>query len=97
MLLRAFQRYIGISTHCVKVRNMKDKQVEIRKIVYKECENVIILNTLDYLYGHVLLKLYNALHHIDNHKDAGLIIIIPKMFEWSSLRAVPRFRSSPEA
>jgi hypothetical protein len=74
--------YWHLDTFVKNVRNLKDKQVEIRKIVYKECENVIILNTLDYLYGHVLLKLYNALYHIDTNKDAGLIIIIPKMFEW---------------
>jgi hypothetical protein len=56
--------------------------VKIEKIVFRHCDEVLILNTLDYLYGHVLLKLYNALHHLDHQKDLGLILIIPKMFAW---------------
>ena len=63
-------------------RGMRKEVVSIRKIVYKKCENVVILNTLDFLYGHTLLKLYNALYHLDHQKDLGLILIIPKMFEW---------------
>ena len=71
-----------LDTFLKSVRNVRDNEVAIKKIVYKKCEKVVILNTLDYLYGHVLLKLYNALHHLDNDKDRGLVIILPKMFEW---------------
>lgn len=60
----------------------RKEDVKIEKIVFRHCEEVLILNTLDYLYGHVLLKLYNALHHLDKQKNLGLILIIPKMFEW---------------
>jgi hypothetical protein len=74
--------YWHLDTLEKNTRKVIDRKVEIRKIVYRECDNVVILNTLDYLYGHVLLKLYNALFHIDNHKDTGLILIIPRMFEW---------------
>jgi hypothetical protein len=56
--------------------------VVIKKIVKKQCSDVIILNTLDTLYGHTLLKLYNALHHLDNHPHCGLIVIIPSSFQW---------------
>lgn len=58
------------------------KYVGIQKIVHKTCSHVIILNTLDSLYGHVLLKLYNAFYHLDHQKELGLVLIIPKMFEW---------------
>ncbi|MEX1239959.1 MAG: hypothetical protein WEB30_09580 [Cyclobacteriaceae bacterium] len=61
---------------------VRQQDVTIEKIVYRNCEDVIILNTLDYLYGHVLLKLYNALYHLDHQKNLGLILIIPKMFKW---------------
>lgn len=54
----------------------------ISRKVIKECERVIILNALDHLYGHVLLKLYNAPYYIDHYKDRGLVLLIPKMFEW---------------
>src|SRR5688572_13713293 len=32
----------------------KNKNVPIEKRVFRECESVVVLNTLDYLYGHVL-------------------------------------------
>jgi len=61
---------------------VEDGDLPIEKRIFKKCENVVILNTLDYLYGHVLLKLYNAQYHLDHQKDLGLIVIIPKTFEW---------------
>ena len=56
--------------------------VEIIKKTYFHKDEVIILNCIDYLYGHVLLKLFNSQYYLDNFKDFGLIIIIPKGFEW---------------
>ncbi|HEY3387535.1 MAG TPA: hypothetical protein VGK46_13555, partial [Saprospiraceae bacterium] len=41
-----------------------------------------ILNTLDSLYGHIVLKLYNAFYHLDQPDERGLIIIIPKLCKW---------------
>ena len=61
---------------------VRKKEVLIERRVYKVCEDVIILNTLDFLYGHVLLKLYNAIYHLDQQKNIGLIVIVPKSFEW---------------
>src|SRR6185436_14354173 len=39
---------------------ISDEKVQIKKIVYKKHDCVVVLNTLDYLYGHALLKLYNS-------------------------------------
>lgn len=64
---------------CVENRR---EEVMIEKIVYKKYDKVIILNTLDSLYGHVLLKLYNAFYHLDQPDETGLIIIIPKLCKW---------------
>lgn len=64
---------------CTTVR--KD-EISIRKIVHTQHRKVIILNAIDFLYGHSLLKLYNALHYLDNYKDTGLILLIPAIFEW---------------
>jgi len=58
----------------------KDK-VAVEKKVFKASKNVVVLNTLDYLYGHVLLKLYNAQHHLED-ENTGLVIILPKSMEW---------------
>lgn len=63
-------------------RNEKSEQVHVNRIIYKNYDRVIVLNTLDFLYGHVLLKLYNAIALLDNYKNLGLVIILPKSFEW---------------
>ncbi len=63
-------------------RFAKQDEVTIRKIIFRTHEHVVVLNTLDYLYGHTLLRLYNSLYHLDHHRDLGLIVIIPKLFEW---------------
>lgn len=54
----------------------------VQREVFKECRRIVVLNTIDHLYGHVLLKLFNAQHYIDKHPDIGLVVIVPKMFEW---------------
>lgn len=54
----------------------------IERKVFQEHKRVIVLNALDHLYGHVLLKLYNAPYYLDHYKDRGLVLLIPKMFEW---------------
>jgi hypothetical protein len=54
----------------------------IERKVFRECKKVIVLNLLDHLYGHVLLKLYNAQDYLDHYPDHGLVLLIPKMFEW---------------
>jgi len=64
------------------VHTIRKDSVFIKKSVFERRENVVILNTLDFLYGHSLLKLFNALHHLDCHKDLGLIVVISKAFEW---------------
>jgi len=61
-------------------KKISDKKVTVRKIVHEQKKEVVVLNTLDYLYGHVLLKLYNYQHHL--RSDVGLIVILPRAFEW---------------
>lgn len=62
--------------------NPSDKDVTVERIVHRRCRRVVILNTLDFLYGHVLLKLYNAQYYLDGHPDLGLVLIVPKTFTW---------------
>lgn len=57
-------------------------QFPMERRVLRECRRIILLNTLDHLYGHVLLKLYNAQRYIDAYPDHGLVLLLPKMFEW---------------
>ena len=64
------------------LQNPEPEQLEIYKEVFKPCQQVIILNCIDHLYGHCLLKLLNAQRHLDCHPDYGLIIIVPKFLRW---------------
>lgn len=60
----------------------RSDRYNVQRKVFREYKRVVILNTIDHLYGHVLLKLFNAQHYLDKHPDIGLVVIVPKMFEW---------------
>jgi hypothetical protein len=59
-----------------------EETVEIEISIFKKSEHVIILNTLDYVYGHSLLFLLNLQHIIKNNKDLGIIVIVQPMLKW---------------
>ncbi len=60
-----------------------DRQpVKVERTVFKEHRRVVVLNTLDFLYGHVLLKLYNAAHYLQRYPDLGLVLIVPRNYRW---------------
>lgn len=63
-------------------KDQREDAIGIERRVFRAHRRVVVLNTLDFLYGHVLLKLYNALHYIDRHPDLGLVVILPRMYEW---------------
>lgn len=64
-----------------KDRKSEPLRFEARKFS-KVKDKVILLNCLDVLYGHSLLKLLNAQHYIDHQPDAGLIVLIQPFLEW---------------
>ncbi len=43
---------------------------------------VVLLNCLDTLYGHSLLKLLNAQSYLDRRRDVDLIVIVPSFLAW---------------
>jgi hypothetical protein len=49
---------------------------------FSKLSRVIILNCIDYLYGHSLLKLLNAEDHLKRNPEMGLILIIPSFLRW---------------
>lgn len=63
-------------------RAQSDAEVRIERRVLRPCKRIVLLNTLDFLYGHVLLKLWNAQYYLDAHPDLGLVLIVPRSFEW---------------
>lgn len=43
---------------------------------------VVLLNCLDTLYGHSLLKLLNAQHYLDRQRDFDLVLMVPSVLAW---------------
>lgn len=64
------------------LRNPQRDEICITKEVFKPYKRVVILNCIDFLYGHCLLKLLNAQRHLEHHLDYGLVVIVPKFIRW---------------
>jgi hypothetical protein len=43
---------------------------------------VVILNCIDFLYGHSLLKLLNASRHLQAAAKTGLVLVLPRFLRW---------------
>jgi len=56
--------------------------VELEVKIFKRFEEVIILNTLDYVYGHSLLFFLNLQRIIENRKNMGIILLVQPMIKW---------------
>ena len=64
------------------LQNPQDAEVRVLKEVLKPYKQVVILNCIDFLYGHCLLKLLNAQRHLEEHSDYGLIIVMQEFLRW---------------
>lgn len=49
---------------------------------FRPVERPLLLNCLDALYGHALLKLLNAQWYIDRCPDLDLIVMVPRLLRW---------------
>jgi hypothetical protein len=58
------------------------REVRIERVVKRSHRRIVILNTLDFLYGHVLLKLFNAPDYLRSYPDMGLVVLVPRMYAW---------------
>lgn len=59
-----------------------DQNVSLKVEKFSGHSKVIILNCIDFLYGHSLLKLLNADNHLREDPDLGLIMIVPYNLRW---------------
>ncbi len=60
----------------------KTGAVGFTREILSERKEVVILNCLDSMYGHCLLKLLNAGRHLRDNPDLGLIVLIPPFLRW---------------
>ncbi|NJR68701.1 MAG: hypothetical protein HC771_08535 [Synechococcales cyanobacterium CRU_2_2] len=58
---------------------LNQEKSEILPIVHKffNSDRIIIINCLDFLYGHSLLKLLNVQRHLDESPDLGCCVMVP--------------------
>ncbi len=65
-------------THSVRVREELDCSLEEMKTIRRP----IVLNCLDAIYGHSLLKLLNAQYYLDHHPDYELVLLVQPSLRW---------------
>jgi hypothetical protein len=64
-------------------RNKTSEKIGFETRKFSEAKDkIVVLNCLDVLYGHSLLKLLNAQFYLDKKSDFSLIVIIPPFLEW---------------
>lgn len=74
---------IGWGESLLKIsQNPSSAQVTLSKEVFHSAKRVVILNCIDNLYGHCLLKLLNAQRHLDSSPEFGLVVLVPKFLRW---------------
>jgi hypothetical protein len=58
------------------------KDVDFKVEILHKYDDVLILNTLDYVYGHSLLYLLNLQRIIESETEFGIIVIVQPMLRW---------------
>lgn len=59
-----------------------DLKVKLNVERISSCREVVVLNCVDYLYGHALLKLLNVEMHLAQSTAPGLVVIIQECLRW---------------
>lgn len=64
------------------IGNPINEKVKIEIEIIKKTDEVLILNTLDYIYGHSLLYLFNLQRILKQEKRLGIIVLVQPMLKW---------------
>lgn len=64
------------------IANPVDREVELDIEIFRKYDEVLILNTLDFIYGHSLLFLLNLQRIINLEKNKGIIVIVQPILRW---------------
>ncbi len=76
------RRWLGEPLLASLLRPSALREVELTVESFRECQEVIVLNCLDFCYGHSLLRLLNAQHHLENDRRYGLVVLVPRALRW---------------
>lgn len=58
--------------------NKRNDDVELKVTRRFQRDEIVLLNCLDFAYGHCLLKLLNAQCYVDNHPELGCCALVPR-------------------
>lgn len=75
------RRWFGMPL-LASLQQPKSTEITLKVERLHEANQVIILNCLDFLYGHTLLKLLNAETHLREQGEFGLVVLIPPFLRW---------------
>ena len=70
------------SSKLKSITSPSNEIVDVEIEVIRKYDEVVILNTLDYIYGHSFLFLLNLKRIIQNEKKHGIIVIVQPMLKW---------------
>lgn len=60
----------------------KSSPVDIEVEQFRPLERPVLLDCLDGLYGHSLLKLLNAQYYLDHEPEFDLVVLVPRFLRW---------------
>ena len=64
------------------LQNPNHQSIQINEEIFKSYKQVVILNCIDYLYGHSLLKLLNADTFLRQNPNIGLVVVVQEFLRW---------------
>jgi hypothetical protein len=64
------------------LRNPKPESIDLRIDIKRHTKNALLINCIDYLYGHSLLKLLNVDFYFRSERQEDIIVIIPESLRW---------------
>jgi hypothetical protein len=62
--------------------NRVNEPLEFMTENFRPVQTPLLLNCLDTLYGHCLLKLLNAQYYLDKRPELDLVVLVPKCLRW---------------
>lgn len=75
--------------------NPSPEKIPVIREIVRPTKSVIILNCLDMMYGHCLLKLLNTSRHLEDNPERGLVVMIPSFLRWLVPNGVAEIWSVP--
>jgi hypothetical protein len=64
------------------LKNPQLEEISISKEIFQQCQEVVIVNCVDFLYGDCLLKLLTIEKHLKEYPNYGVVVIVQKFLRW---------------